>query len=243
MARRKQRRQRPNLARYPSIDGPDDEVIDQPCLAFHKYDGSNLQFKWTQKEGWCQFGTRKRAIDTENPLFGVAVSMFMTKYADPLLACVRRYKEYRNVKSLVAFCEFFGAHTFSGLHRDNEPKELRLFDIYLCDQGFVPPRHFQDHFGHLDTAEMVYDGPLTKQFMADIYRGNFPVKEGVVAKGVTTTQRRKGKTEQQVWQVKIKTRAWLDELARRAGEASELKQELEDNIKQQASVLDTIGAN
>jgi len=237
MARRNQRRERPQLARYPPIEGPHLEVIDQPCVAFHKYDGSNLQFKWTQADGWCQFGTRKRTIDAGNPLFGDSISIFMSKYADAILNCFRRYKEYRNAKSLVAFCEFFGEHTFSGLHRDREPKQMKLIDVLIPEQGFVLPRNYHQHFGHLDIAEVIYDGPLTKQFMKDVRDGKFPVTEGVVAKGVTTTRRRKGKTEQASWMVKIKTKTWLDELARRAGESPGLKQELEDNLKQQAPFL------
>ena len=219
--------------------GPHFDVIDQPCIAFHKYDGSNLQFKWTQKDGWCQFGTRKRTIDAENPMFGVAISIFMSKYADPILACIRKYKEYRNAKSVVAFCEFFGEHTFSGLHRDREPKEMKLFDILIPDQGFVTPRNFQHHFGQLDIAEVIYDGPLTREFANDVYHGKYSVIEGVVAKGTTITQRRKGKSEQNTWMVKIKTKTWLDELARRAGDSPDLKQELEDNLKQQESLIGT----
>lgn len=229
----------PQLTRYPSIDGPYLDVLGQPCIAFHKYDGSNLQFKWTQKDGWSQFGTRKRTIDSENPLFGVAISIFEAKYAEQILASLRKYKEYRNAKSLTAFCEFFGEHTFSGLHRDRESKEMKLFDIFISDQGFVLPRNFLHQFGHLDIAEVVYDGPLTKQFLNDVYLGNYPVKEGVVAKGVTTTKGRKGKAEQDAWMVKIKTKSWLDELSRRAGDSPDLKQELEENLKQQTSFLDT----
>lgn len=240
MAAQKRKRQpRPQLARYPSIVGPHFDAIDQPCIAFHKYDGSNLQFKWTQKEGWCQFGTRKRTIDDQNPMFGDAISIFKTKYADQILACIRKFKEYRNAKSLVAFCEFFGEHTFSGLHRDRDCKDLKLFDIEIADQGFVLPGNFQHHFGHLDIAEVVYDGPLTKDFMKDVYLGKYPVGEGVVAKGVVAKQRRKGKTEFDTWMVKIKTKTWLDELNRRAGEKPELIQELKDNQNQQSSVLDS----
>ncbi len=239
MANRNQRRQRPQMTRYPSIEGPNFDLIDQPCIAFHKYDGSNLQFKWTQKEGWCQFGTRKRTINAENPLFGSAISLFQSKYADQILSSMRKHKEYRNAKSLVAFCEFFGEHTFSGLHRGGEAKELKLFDILIPDQGFVLPRNFQQHFGHLDIAEVIYDGLFTKQFIGEVHGGSYPIKEGVVVKGVTTTQRRKGKTEQETWMVKIKTKAWLDELARRAGDSPDFKRELEDNLKQQASFLDS----
>ena len=52
-----------------------------------------------------------------------------------------------------------------------------------------------------------------------------------MCKGVITTQRRRGKTEQDTWMVKIKTKIWLDELARRAGDSPDLKQELEDKKK------------
>lgn len=238
MARRHQRRQRPQLARYPSIEGPSFEMIDQPCIAFHKYDGSNLQFQWTQKEGWCRFGTRKRTIDADNPLFGVAISIFMSKYADGILASVRKYKEYRNAQTLVAFCEFFGEHTFSGLHRDGESREMKLIDLQAADQGCVLAGDFRQHFAHLDIAEVVYEGPLTKQFMTDVYNGKYPVKEGVVAKGVTSKQRRKGKTEQETWMAKMKTKTWLDELQRRAGDSPDLARELEDNIKYQAVFID-----
>ena len=131
------------MTRYPSVEGPVPQIIGKPCIAFHKYDGSNLQFKWTQKEGWCQFGTRKRPIDQANRLFGSAIGDFMSKFGDNLLAVFRRQKELRNAKSFVAFCEFFGQHTFSGLHRDREEKHLKLFDILIPDHGFVLPASFR----------------------------------------------------------------------------------------------------
>ena len=237
MARKRQKQNRPTLARYPSIDGPHVDVIDKPCLAFHKYDGSNLQFKWTQKDGWCQAGTRKRTIDADNRLFGAAIEIFNSNFADGILSSLRRYKEHRNAKSLIAFCEFFGEHTFSGLHRDREKRHLKLFDVWIPEHGFVLPHDFRSHFGQLEIAEVIYDGPLSNDFMTDVYQGKYGVKEGVVAKGITTTQRRKGKMEQSTWMVKVKTKLWLEELQRRAGESPILKQELADNLNQQASLV------
>lgn len=237
MSRKPKRQSRPRMTRYPSIDGAGQDLIGLPCVAFHKYDGSNLQFKWTQSDGWCQFGTRKRTIDESNPLFGDAIPAFMANFADPILARFRQHREYRNAKSLVAFCEYFGKHTFSGLHRKKEPKQLRLFDVLILDQGFVLPEDFAQQFGDLDIAEVVYRGPLSHEFMKSVYQGEYAVSEGVVVKGVMSTQRRKGKTEQDSWMAKIKTKAWLDELARRAGTSPELKQELADNLKQQAALL------
>ncbi len=229
---------RPQLARFPSIEGPVSTVIDEPCLAFHKYDGSNLQFKWTQQDRWCQFGTRMRTIDSQNRLFGPAIGLFMQKYADGILAAIRRYKEYRNTKSLVAFCEYYGEHTFSGLHSAGDARDLKLIDILLVESGFVLPGNFRDHFGHLDIAEVVYEGQFTRTFMREVYEGKHAVGEGVVAKGVTSTRRRKGKTQQEVWTAKVKTKSWLDELQRRAGDSADFSNEWEENQRQQSLLLD-----
>jgi hypothetical protein len=234
---RKKRQPRIQMTRFPSIGGPEFDHLDQPCIAFRKYDGSNLQFKWTQADGWCEYGTRKRPINADNPLFGQAIELFHKKYADSILSAFRKQREYRNAKVLVAFCEFFGPNTFSGLHRESDTKELKLFDILIPENGFVLPDNFRTHFGNLDIAEVVYEGLLTKQFMQDVYVGKFDVGEGVVAKGVKESQRRKGKTERTSWMVKIKTKVWLEELARRAGNDGSLIQELEDNRNQQRTII------
>ena len=224
-----------NLSRYPSIDGPSINELDEPCLAFHKYDGSNLQFAWRQNDGWYQYGTRRRLITAKNPLFGNAIELFQNKYADGILKTLRKHKEYRQVREVVAYCEFFGASTFSGLHKDGEQRQLKLFDLYLPEQGFVIPRDFVQHFNHLDIAEVIYEGTLTKEFISAVREGKYSVKEGVVAKGVSTKRRRKGKTEIETWMVKIKTKAWLEELHRRSAESPDLVQEYEENRQQQAA--------
>jgi hypothetical protein len=97
----------------------------------------------------------------------------------------------------------------------------------------VPPRDFVAHFGHLRTARVVYEGNFTRQFIEDVREGKHSVAEGVVAKGLRTRRRRKGKAEQEVWMAKVKTRAWLEELARRAGESEDLRNELEQNLREQ----------
>jgi hypothetical protein len=45
---------------YPSINGPTFAFLGAPCLAFEKYDGSNLRFFWDQRRGWHSSGTRYR---------------------------------------------------------------------------------------------------------------------------------------------------------------------------------------
>ena len=224
------------LVRYPSIAGVHkSNLIGQPCVAFEKYDGSNLQFSWNQAQGWYRSGTRKRTIESDNPLFGSAIKMFHDKYAKGIIEVMRRHKEYRNAKSITAFCEFYGENTFSGLHEDGDPKHLKLFDLSIDDEKFVLPKDFVHHFGSLDIATVLYEGEFTKEFVELVRTGAIDCNEGVVAKGVTKNQRRKGKTEQEVWMVKIKTQKWLDELQRRASESPDkFESEWQDNQREQS---------
>jgi hypothetical protein len=218
---------------YPSVEGPAFAFLDAPCVAFEKYDGSNLRFFWDQRRGWHSTGTRYRWFKAATPTFGPAVDLFHRQYARDIVETLRRFKEYRGVTQLVAFCEFFGPGTFSGLHRDDEPKRLVLFDVYLPGRGFVFPKDFVAQFGHLPIAKVVYEGPFSRSFVERVRAGEYPVAEGVVAKGVHSRRQRKGKADQEVWMAKVKTRAWLDELARRAGESDDLKKEYEQNLREQ----------
>lgn len=218
---------------YPSIDGPRFDVLDEPCIAFEKTDGSNLRFFWNVKRGWHSTGTRFKWFKPETPNFGQAVELFQTHYADGILAAMRPLKEYRGVNDLVAFCEFHGDTTFSGLHHENDAKRIVLFDIHIPGRGFIPPNDFVAHFGHLDIAKVLYEGPFSKTVIEDVRSGKYEVNEGVVAKGLRTTRKRKGKIEQEVWMAKVKTQRWLDELARRAGDSDDMKAELERNLAEQ----------
>jgi hypothetical protein len=218
---------------YPSIEGPAFAHLGQPCVAFEKYDGSNLRFFWDQKRGWHSTGTRYRWFKANTPTFGVAVDLFQKQYAKGILDTFRRYKEYRGVTELVAFCEFFGPGTFSGLHVDNEPRQLILFDIHLTGRGFVLPKDFVAHFGHLKIARVVYEGDFTREFIDSVRGGAFSVVEGVVAKGVQVRRQRKGQSDREVWMAKVKTSRWLDELRKRSGESEELKEEFERNCREQ----------
>lgn len=224
------------MVRYPPIVGiHQSNLIGQPCIAFEKYDGSNLQFSWNQTQGWYRSGTRKRTIEPDNPLFGSAIKIFQDKYADGIVNTVRRHKEFRNAKSLTAFCEFYGENTFSGLHVDSDVKHLKLFDLMIDDEKFVLPNDLVHHFGSLDIANVLYEGDFTKEFIEHVRAGKFECYEGVVAKGVTKTQRRKGKTEHEAWMVKIKTQKWLNELQRRSLESPEkFESEWHDNNQEQS---------
>lgn len=227
MAKRRPPQQKRIPFRYPSIGGPQGQYIGEPCLLFEKHDGSNLYFLWDQAEGWKEYGTRRYPLTPDHKMFGPAWTRFQEKYADDILAATRQHREYRNAKQLIAFCEYFGPNTFAGLHAQGDTLDVKLFDIYLPETGFVSPVDFRDNFGHLDIPKVLYEGPLTWELVLDVYNGKYPVGEGVVAKGHSLKRKRKGSDEYEVWMAKFKTKAYLEELQRRAGENPDLQREYE----------------
>ena len=86
---------------YPSIEGPTFTFLNSPCVAFEKYDGSNLRFFWDQKRGWHSTGTRYQWFKAATPMSGPAVEMVQRQYAEGIIATWRRFKEYRGVTELV----------------------------------------------------------------------------------------------------------------------------------------------
>ena len=108
-----------------------------------------------------------------------------------------------------AFTEFLGPNSFAGLHKSDDPKELRLLDVEVIGVGFVGPDEFVQTFAGLNIARVVYRGRLTGQFAEDVRAGKYKVAEGVVCKGGDGADR---------WMVKVKTYAYLDRLKQAFGE-------------------------
>jgi hypothetical protein len=54
------------MEQYPSIEGSSKAPLGKPCIAFYKYDGSNLRWEWNPKKGWFKFGTRHELFDQSN---------------------------------------------------------------------------------------------------------------------------------------------------------------------------------
>ena len=185
--------------------------LGRPCIAFEKYDGSNLFFKWTVQNDWHEFGTRRHVLTPDHEYLGAAHGLFMDKYADEITRIMRRHKEYRNLKELLVFCEFFGPKSFAGRHARKDEKDLKLFDIRLPESGFLPPAAFKEHFGELDIARIIFESELTLDFLRDVFLGKYDVSEGIVAKG---TLEERG--ENRVWMGKFKTCAYLEKLQERA---------------------------
>ena len=219
---------------YPSILGAGSHYAPKgdKCIAFKKYDGSNLRFEWEKKKGWHLFGSRTQVFDRTHPVFGCAIDIFMNKYASGMEKIIAKEKHFRGVREVICFCEFFGPYSFAGQHDpthpalliggckgNNDPKDLMLFDVNVHRKGFMEPRLFVNTFAaELPITEVLYEGNLNASFIQDVREGKYitgiysSVPEGVVCKGLT------GKAPHGIWRVKIKTLAYLAELKKRFAE-------------------------
>jgi len=187
---------------------------DGRCIAFEKYDGTNLHWDWDRDFGWHAFGTRRDVFNltaegieqfTERHAhLREAVEVFHSTLADGIEEVLRNHAKYYDAPAVQAFTEFFGPNSFAGLHKEEDPKQLRLFDIRLEVGGMIGPSQFVTDFGHLHAARVIYEGKLTGKFAEDVRLGKFGVAEGVVCKG--------GSGGSDLWMVKIKTYAYLERL-------------------------------
>ncbi|TWT39431.1 RNA ligase family protein [Blastopirellula retiformator] len=198
---------------YPKIPGSKHAPLER-CIAFEKYDGTNLHWDWDRDFGWHAFGTRRDSFNlTEDGIAQFAerhvhlrecVPVFLQTLAEPLERIFRDHVDYRGEQSLQAFTEFFGPNSFAGLHQVDDPKQLRLFDVSAESIGMLGPGRFVADFGTLPIARVVYQGRLTGKFAEDVREGKYHVDEGVVCKG--------GEGGADLWMVKIKTYAYLQRL-------------------------------
>jgi hypothetical protein len=201
------------MLHYPKMRGSRDAPGGR-CVAFEKYDGTNLHWDWDRDFGWHAFGTRR---DTFNlTAEGVAtfarthahlracVDVLRAALADGLERVLLENPGYQSFQAVKAFTEFFGPNSFAGLHKEDDPKELRLFDVCAEPFGFVGPEPFVADFGHLPIARVVYQGRLTGRFTEDVRAGRYGVAEGVVCKG--------GVGGPDVWMAKVKTTAYMARL-------------------------------
>jgi len=193
---------------YPSIEGSSKAPLGKPCIAFYKYDGSNLRFEWQRKgRQWMKYGTRTQLFNASTPTFGPAISVFHGTASEDMAAAIgdqvvtRVTKKYPSMERIIAFCEWFGPKSFAGIHTDEaKDMELRLIDVSLYKKGFMPPREFVKTFGSMrECAQVIYEGNLNRTFIDDVRKGVYPVWEGVVAKG-------------EDFMVKIKTDAYFKKL-------------------------------
>lgn len=201
---------------YPLIPGPDKSLLDRPCYAFEKFDGSRICFTWERHAGWHQLESNDPRLAPGSELLDEAEAMFETQFAEAIPELLYRHKEYRLLNTAVACCEFYGSQTFAGRHLAQDARRLKLFDIYLPGyDGFMPPLEFITYCSHLQIPRLVYQGPFNRQLIQDVYHNALGIGEGAVVKGLRPSSRQ-GKALHEVWMAKIKTRKWLLELRRRA---------------------------
>ena len=172
---------------YPKIPGSSAAPLE-PCIAFEKYDGTNLHWVWDRELGWYGFGMRRNrydldddgiaAFDLNHPGLPDAVSLFRQDFAEVLEEIFLNHPNY-TATEITVFTEYFGPNSFAGEHQADDPKQLVLFDVET-NEGIVPPEQFLNDFSELSIARVVYRGKLTGKFATQVREGEFKVLEGVV---------------------------------------------------------------
>lgn len=216
---------------YWKIDGIKgiDKDLGQECIAFDKHDGSNLRFVWGKKLGWHQFGTRTRELTESDPDFGSAIDLFKNKYGEQLIKIFTSDSLFKSVSEVTVYCEFVGKNSFAGYHDPKDTKDVVLFEVNPHKKGFVSAVDFVNIFGSLHIPDVVYQGPLTKEFIDKVYNGEIKAAfEGVVAKWGSGHK---------IGMRKIKTKAWIDQLKVWAVKYPErFKQALQENLAEQVAI-------
>ncbi|MFY9222334.1 MAG: RNA ligase family protein [Blastocatellia bacterium] len=196
---------------YPKI--PDSRNSPtKTCIAFKKYDGTNLHWVWERELSWYGFGTRRDRFDLDaqgikdfnqaHPGLEQSSEIFLENFAKPLETIFLENPKYQTSPEIIVFTEFFGPNSFAGMHKKEDAKELVMFDVQT-DKEIISPDEFIIDFAELNIAEVVYKGKLTGKFKDDVREGKYDVVEGVICKG--------GKGDD-LWMVKVKTYEYLEKL-------------------------------
>jgi hypothetical protein len=197
---------RTNLV-YPKMPGSGEAPLGS-CIAFEKYDGTNIHWVWEPTLGWYAFGTRRDRFDLDakgiaefseaHPGLEQCADVFLSMLADRLSAVLNKFKYYDS-KELIVFTEFLGENSFAGKHVSSDSKRLVIIDVQTS-LGFLAPEVFVADLAELPIARTVYRGKLTGKFADDVREGRYGVAEGVVCKG---------ESQGKVWMAKIKTNAYM----------------------------------
>ena len=194
---------------YPSIKRfrPDRHLGFQGHT-FAKLDGSNLRFEWEKKRGWFRFGTRRRVINEEHETFGVAMGMFMEKFAQHFEACAVDQKW----AGITVYCEFWGRNSFAGEHESEDTKFLTPIDIAIYKRGMMETEDFLKRFNGQFDLQYLGQQTWDKEFVNRVEDSSFPgmAFEGVVGKNGQGHKR---------LAVKLKSKAWIAKVIEKYGEA------------------------
>lgn len=179
------------------------------CIAFEKYDGTNLHWVWHSRNGWVEFGTRRDRFSlSENGIKEFTEAHPELQEASILLLDPHGtldeflFSKYSECKEVVVFTEFLGPHSFAGTHDPHDEKQLVIFDI-MADGQLLSPETFIKEFKYFNIAKVIYQGKYNGRLTEDIRQGKYPVSEGAVIKGVV---------KDQVHIIKVKTNAYMKKL-------------------------------
>jgi len=199
---------------YPKIPENSDKFHGK-CIAFEKYDGTNLHWIWTLSDGWHLFGTRRTQFvlnrggiaefTKEHNELANAPHVFNEQFRDRLTAHFVQKPLYRNNK-VTLFTEFLGPNSFAGGHSEedaiNDDQDLVMIDVAIGGH-IIYPELFLEDFGTFPIAKVIYTGKYSGQFAEDVGKGKYNVNEGVVVKGIV---------DGQVFMTKVKTKEYLKRL-------------------------------
>jgi hypothetical protein len=215
------------MIEYPSIINSS-KAPRANCVGFAKIDGSNFRAKYTQKQGFNLFGTRRELINDSHPIFGEAVTIYQEKYSKSLTDFFKEDKETRNEREILVFGEYYGYNSYAGTHVATDKKSVMIFDVMVGHKNrhFYKPYDFIETFQNLvEIPPVLYMGNMNDQLIQDVREGkyteefhrltghNFKYLEGMVCKGTLNT----GAFCGNMWQCKIKTLEYLNSLKERFG--------------------------
>jgi len=185
------------------------------CIAFEKYDGTNIHWVAQPEWGWVDYGTRRDRFPFNNG----GDQKF--EEAHPELSGVSRLWDpdsklehylrgnYSSAQEIVVFTEYFGPNSFAGMHKPGDKMQLVIFDVQI-DGNLLQPEEFITAFKGFNIAQVVFKGKYSGQLFVDVRKGKYGVKEGVVVKGVA---------DGNIYMAKIKTNEYLERLKSKFGDS------------------------
>jgi hypothetical protein len=105
---------------YPKIPGSRN-CPDGQCIAFEKYDGTNLHWDWDRDFGWHAFGTRRdvfnltdvgiKEFQAKHQHLSNCVAVFQHDWAIELERVFKNNLYYQDLQEIKVFGEFLGENS------------------------------------------------------------------------------------------------------------------------------------
>jgi hypothetical protein len=190
---------------YPSIPGARGQQFREiaNAVVFGKLDGSCMLSQWNAKRRFYKHGRRNGLLDDSNPQLERVPQLFEERLAEPL----DRIARAQRWQSLIVYYEFWGAESLAGLHVEDDPKFLTVFDVE-ADGEMLGPVEFRKTFeDKVETAPYLGTMNWTRGLVETIRRGELP---GLTFEGAVGKARERRSSE--IVRAKAKTQAWIDRI-------------------------------